>query len=137
MTNLAGMPPLGLKHAKERGTAKERRFYAWLHSEGQCCLTGLMDFQIAHTGRLQHGKGMARKARLNTCLPLQWQLHIEEERSREAFWEKAGFPGDTRFDWSERLFDLFEKQEDPTSLLMDMRDRANLLFLGDILRREK
>ena len=136
MTNLAGLKPRR-KAERERFTPKERRFNAWMHDYGRCCLSARPDFEIAHTGRIEHGKGMARKASLNTCLPLQWLLHKAEERDREGFWSNAGFPGNDRFAWSERLFDIFEAGDDPTDLLMDMHERADLLFVGGILRGSK
>ena len=123
--------PLGPKLARERFTSAEKAYYQWLHMDvGRCCLSGRTDgLTIAHTGRLAHGKGMGRKAMLNTCLPLYGPLHAAEERGREEFWRQAGFPGDERFAWSERLYDIFNANPDDyraiADLLVDMWGKAN------------
>ena len=151
---LMGKPPLGLKQPKERGSATEKRFYAFMHSDFiTCCLTGQPGPDTAHTGGVEHGKAMGMKAPLATCLPLIRPLHIEEERSRKTFWPRVGFDGDSRFDYSYRLYDLFEKLDqyrnqpilqraqqigaEVIALLADMQARANRAEIYDMLRNGK
>lgn len=112
-----------------RGTTLEKRYFRWMHDNVSCVLTGYRPFEIAHTGGLLEGKGMARKSALWTCLPIRRELHLIEERNRREFWERVGFPD--HLDWAARLYDIFEKHDDPLSLLMDMQDRASR---GEIIR---
>lgn len=124
--------PLGQKQPKQRGTPLERRYYKWLHRMCFCVLTGNPTFEIAHTGGLSEGKGMGRKSRLETCLPLIRPLHVIEERQRRTFWAEVGFPD--HLDWAARLYDIFEAKDDPMSLLMDMNDRANIPAIAAMLK---
>ena len=122
---------IALKLPRERFTSAEKAYYQWMHTDvGRCCLSARPDgLEIAHTGRLAQGKGMGRKPRLDTCLPLHSALHAAEERNREEFWHQAGFPGDERFAWSERLYDIFETSPDDylaiTHWMSDMWGKAN------------
>lgn len=129
MNDLSNRGALGQKQIKERFTPLEGRYYAWLHLNGMCCLTGYKPFEIAHTGK----KHTAMKAPLRTCLLLRKELHMLQEKYRAEFWDGAGFPDSDRFDWSIRLFEMFEKNEDPTPLLMDMAGRANRDYLMEVL----
>ncbi len=120
------------KTPSKRGTEKERRYYAWLHGNCACVLTGNPIFEVAHTGGLAHGKGMGRKAALETCLPLIRDLHVIEERRRDLFWLEAGFPD--YIAWAERLYDIFEKGDDPTALILDMNEGANREAIRNMLK---
>ena len=131
MTRIATRPVLP-KQPSLRFTARERRYYRWLHENGSCCMTGQRPFELAHTGGLAQGKGMGRKAAIWTVLPLIRDLHIAEERGRFEFWRNAGFPD--HLDWAIRLYDIFEAKGDPASLLLDMQDRANRTFLLSIMK---
>jgi hypothetical protein len=138
MSNLAGLPPRGLKATRiERYSAAERDYFRWLHSFGQCCLSGRPEIDIAHTGGLKEGKGMGLKAVVETSLPLHWLLHRHEERYRDRFWRMAGFPD--HIAWAQRLYDIYEKGGDryeAEALLRDMQDRASIEFLTEILMTE-
>lgn len=135
--NLANRGPMGLKAGKERFTPRERRYFKWLHTwnmgQGMCCLTGRLDIELAHTSTVAEGKGMSIKGPLRHVLSIARPLHHFEERFRDTFWSDAGFPGKTRFHWSERLLDIFEAGEDPMALFMDMQARADRAFLAQIL----
>lgn len=110
-------------------------YFKWLHSYQTCCLTGRQDIQIAHTGGLAQGKGMALKSAVWTCLPLSAPLHWAEERGREDFWFNAGFQGEDRFHWSIRLHEIYQQNDDPTTLFADMQLRANRAYLATILEK--
>lgn len=131
--NLANLPPMGQKLRSMRGSTEEKKYFWWLHSVGQCCLTGRHDFELAHTGTQAEGKGMARKAALWTVLPLSRPLHHAEERNRAEFWQNAGFPYPQHIHWAERLYDIWNKREDPTPLFLDMAAQANRQYLQQIL----
>lgn len=118
---------MGLKQPNLRFTNAERQFFTWAHDNCVCCLTGQPEFQMAHTGR----KYTALKSPPWTCLPITHQLHLAEERDRKGFWEGVGFPD--HLIWAERLWDHFTTGQNPTALLMDMRDRANKDFIVSIL----
>ncbi len=120
------------KTPNRRGTLIEKNYYRWLHQNAACCLTGYTPFEIAHTGGLSEGKGTGRKSNLETCLPLRLELHRHEEQGREKFWQLAGFPD--HLAWAERLFDIFEANDDPTTLLWDMQERANRAFLMECMK---
>lgn len=134
-----GLPPVSAKKREYRNSEagrEEAAYNAWLHNDvGICGLTGRTDIENAHTGTLREGKGMSIKAAVWTILPLSRPLHHYEERNRATFWPRAGFPGDTRFDWSIRLFDIFKAKDDPMPLLLDMREKADRDFLETILRK--
>ncbi|MEM6546468.1 MAG: hypothetical protein AAF713_01855 [Pseudomonadota bacterium] len=92
------------KHDNQRFTQEERRYYAWLH-ELPCCLSMVsIGVQVAHTGGLSEGKGVARKADLQTCLPLHYRLHYWEERNRRLFWRQVGVDP---IRWSAKLYQAF------------------------------
>jgi len=130
--NIGNRPPLGLKAPKERYTPQEARYYAWLHDQGQCCLTGRADIELAHTGGLTEGKGTGRKAWLKTVLPIAKPLHVLEERNRRQFWVQAGHPD--YLAWAERLFDIYEANYSPLALFLDMQEQADRAFLTTVLR---
>lgn len=119
------------RQPSQRHTPQEKAYYAWMHDRCTCCLTGSPEFHIAHTDGLAQGTGMAQKASLSTCLPLVHLLHLEEEKGRERFWQNAGIPD--YLAWAERLYDLFETNQRPDDLLLDMQDRANRDYLLQIL----
>lgn len=110
------------------------KYFKWLHSFETCCLTDRSDIQIAHTGDLRHGKGMAIKAAEWTCLPISARLHWYEEGNRKTFWPNAGFPDGEHIAWAERLHDIYEKQDDPIPLFLDMQEQADWEYLATILR---
>lgn len=130
MPNLLGQSPVQ-KTDNMRGTATERRYFAWLATWGQCCVSGRLDFDLAHTGGTGRGKGMGRKSHLSTVLPLARPLHVVEEQNRELFWARIGIPD--RLDWAARLYDIFEAGDDPTSLFLDMQGKADRGFMAGIL----
>lgn len=125
--------PMGQKLKSMRGSTEERKYNWWLHSLGECCLTGRQDIELAHTGTHAEGKGMSRKAAVWTILPLSRALHHAEERNRAEFWQQAGFPYPEHIHWAERLYDHFTKREDPSALLADMQAKANRSFLQQVL----
>lgn len=133
--SLTGKGPLGLKEPRTRHTAMEKAYFAWVRDTCVCCLTGQPTFEISHTGSLAHGKGMAVKAVPWTCLPIIRALHVVEERGRDAFWREVGLPD--HIEWAVRLYDIFEKREDPTPLLLDAQARANRPFIISILEKAK
>lgn len=136
--NLMGKEPAGQKQPKERFTPKERAYFRWLHTwdmgHGQCALSARWDIELAHTSTVAQGKGMSLKGPLRHIIPLSKPLHHVEERTRDTFWPAVGFPGNTRFDWSERLFEIFEAGDDPRALFADMQAKANREFMAAILR---
>ena len=132
MTRIVTPQPIFQKTPNLRGTPLERRYYKWLHENCACCLTMQPEFDICHTGGLTEGKGMGRKAAIKTCLPLIRKLHLTEEAGRERFWEAVGIPD--YLAWAERLFDLFETDQSPEDLLMDMHERANLIEVARMMR---
>lgn len=117
----------------ERGTALERRYFAWLHSYQTCCLSGRMDIDLAHTGGLIDGKGLGLKSPLRTVLPLSRPLHHVEESRRGDFWTCAGVPDYRAF--AKRLFKIFKQGEPPHDLFADMQAKANRAYLAQILRK--
>ena len=118
------------KPENHRHTAKERAYYAYLHRDPLCCLTGQTHgVQVAHTGP----KAMALKAPLSSCLPILHSLHDFEERHRAEFWVNAGFPD--HLAWAERLFDLFETSQPKEPLIYDMIARANRAYLMEVLNK--
>lgn len=132
MSDLMNRGPLGQKQPGiKRGSTLERRYYKWLHSYRECCLTGRHDIELAHTGGLTEGKGTGRKASVKTVLPLARPLHHIEERNRRGFWNAVGISD--RLAFAERLFDLFEQNEPPNHLYADMRAKADFRFLAAIL----
>lgn len=117
-----------------RGTAEERRYYAWLKGM-PCCLTGNTDgVQFAHTGAWGEGKGLGQKAALWTVLPLHHVLHAVEERGRQLFWTSVKIEP---VPWATRLYDQFTKdnRHEAELILAEMRQEANRDFLVQILRR--
>ncbi len=137
MTNLAGLPPMGLKAVGiARYSRTEQYYFRWLHTLS-CALTGNnIDIQIAHTGGLREGKGMRLKAPVNTCLPIHYRLHLEEEKNRAAFWKGVGFDP---VPFAERLFEIYEQGADSAlafDLLWDTRNKANQSFIAEILMRK-
>ena len=133
-----GLPPVSRKRAdyrKSEARREESAYCKWLHEWKMCCLSGRPDIQVAHTSDVADGKGMAIKGPIRHALPLSFWLHLYEERNRSTFWPDAGFPCNERYKWAERLFDIFEANDDPTTLFLDMQDRANKAFLADILRK--
>lgn len=133
MSMVTPRPLLGQKVKSLRHTGIERRYYKWLHDNCCCVLTGYKPFDIAHTGGLSQGKGMATKAALHTCLPLRRELHLIEERSRKDFWAQVGLPD--HLAWAERLYDNFETGDDPTTLLLDMQEQANRSVIASMLSK--
>ena len=133
--DLMGRGEMGLKQDQgpKRFSALERRYYRWLHSYQECCLTGRHDIELAHTGGYAQGKAMGAKASVMTVLPLARDLHHAEEADRQAFWREVGIKDYLAF--AERLFDLFEANEPPHVLYADMRARADLHFMAQILLR--
>jgi hypothetical protein len=126
--NITPRGPLGQKPPKERFTPLERRYYAWLHSNCVCCLTAYPELHIAHTGK----KAMGKKAPLKTCLPIRYELHLVEEKRREWFWEQVGITD--YLDWAVRLYDIFEGDDDPRTLLADMFAKSNKTALAAMLK---
>lgn len=128
---------LGQKQSNQRGTPEERRYFKWLGTwdmgHGQCVLTGRWDIERAHTSDVGDDKGMAYKGPLKHVLTISQPLHWFEEKNRTTFWPNAGFPDNTRFDWAERLYDIWEAGDDPTDLFQDMQAKANRDFLAQIL----
>jgi len=130
----ANKGPLGQKQSNMRGTPEEKRYFWWLHSMSECCLSGRIDIELAHTSDVSDDKGMSYKGPLRHVLPISRPLHRFEEQNRPTFWPNAGFPDNTRYEWAERLYDIFEAGDDPTTLFQDMQAKANRAFLEQILR---
>lgn len=127
--NILSKPPLGLKQPKERGTPKERAYYAWLHDDPLCCLTGqTYGIEIAHTGPKD---ALGRKAPLATCLPIIGALHGFEESNRCAFWVGVGFPD--HIEWAIRLMDMFETGQRKEVVLDEMIAMANRDYIAGLL----
>ena len=122
--------PVEQKAEPYRFTPEERAYFKWLHQTCLCCLTGYPVFELAHTGR----KHMALKSHPSTVLPIRHELHLYEERNRALFWREVNIP-DYK-DWALRLYEIWEKREDPMGLLLDMQDKANKHFIAQILRGE-
>lgn len=117
-----------------RFTKEESDYYAWLHDDGVCCLTGRTDgINIAHTGGPDEGKGMGRKAYLHTCLPIFWRLHMIEERQREFFWTSAGFPD--YLVWAKRLHDHYTTGQPKELVIYAMIARANREYLTGVMTK--
>lgn len=132
MSRVANRGPLGQRrHAPARFSNAERLYYRWLHSFGQCCLTGRSDIELAHTGDLTAGKALGRKSPVWTVLPLARDVHHYEERHRAEFWASVGI--DDHLAWAERLYDIFKAKDDPTALFLDMQEKANRGYLAGIL----
>ena len=119
------------KTPSQRHTPEERAFNRWLHSGGTCCLTDYPYFHIAHTGGLPEGKGMGVKSWLGTGLPLRFELHLIEERTRETFWEQVGFADYLK--WAEKLYDCHNAGGDPQDILQDMHRQADRTIIADML----
>ena len=130
MTDIAERGALGQKATKQRHTAQERAYYEWMHVNGACVLTLTPSFQIAHTGGLAQGKGMSRKAALNTCLPLYYALHHLEERHRARFWE-AVLPD--YLDHAAALYECFKKGGDIYAVLAEANRKSNTDSVRDML----
>ena len=125
--NITGQP-IYQKTRKDRFTPKERAYYAWLHDDPLCCLTGQTGgIEIAHTGP----KAMSMKAPLATCLPIIKPLHDFEERNRDVFWSEAGFPD--YLAWAERLMDMFETGRPKEVVLDEMIAAANRAYIASLL----
>lgn len=129
--NLMRLAPKS-KDRSQRFTAAERNYFAWMHRECTCCLTGYPEFEIAHTGGLSEGKGTSRKSWLNTCLPIRKELHLVEERNRSEFWSRAGF--EDHLAWADRLHEIYTTEQDPNDLVADMQDLANRDWLVECLK---
>ena len=123
--------PLRQKEPTLRGTSIERRYFIWMHAKTSCIGTLQWPIEVAHTGGLQEGKGMGRKAHLWTCIPLIRALHLEEEKNRPLFWERIGYPD--HLTWAERLYDIFEADDDPSALIWDMHEGANHDYVREVL----
>lgn len=132
--------PLGQKQSNQRGTTIEGHYFHWLHNwdmgHGQCVLTARWDIELAHTSDVSGGKGMSYKGPLRHILSISRPLHLLEERTRSTFWPNVGFPGNKRLEWAERLFEIFQKGEDPTALFQDMQALANRDFLTEVLSKD-
>ncbi|MER5171617.1 hypothetical protein [Thioclava kandeliae] len=136
--DFSGRGPLGQKDQSlpKRFSAAERAYFAWLH-ELPCCVSGRIDIDIAHTGRLSEGKGIGRKAALNTCLPLSKPLHRYEEANREGFWLNVGVDPLPN---AQRLWDIYQSGgnlEDADRVIRSMQARADRHFMKQILRAQR
>lgn len=133
--NLTGKPPLGQKAQRiARYSATEREYFAWLHTL-QCALTGgNYSLDISHCGGYNEGKAMAKKADLDTCLPMVRALHLAQERNHVEFWAGVGIdPLPVAFD----LFRVFEAGRDPNNafaVLNECAARADRQYLIGILK---
>lgn len=114
-----------------RFTPAERAFNKWLHTEGTCCLTDYPQFHIAHVGGLSEGKGMSEKSFLGTALPLRFELHLLEERTRLTFWEQVGFPDYLK--WAADLYEVHKEGGHPQDILQDMHRQADRSIISDML----
>ena len=133
MTNLARLPTRGQKEQfiAPRGSPLERRYYAWMHLNCTCCVTGQPTFEAAHTGGLSEGKGMGRKANVNTCLPLIKALHVRDEEARKTFWRTVGITDYRR--QAAKLFDLFVAGKCPEAHIEAMQARVDQQYVAALL----
>jgi hypothetical protein len=124
--NLTGQKPYQ-KEGTKRFTAEEQAYYEWLH-QFECIVTGYHPFEIAHTGGIAEGKGMSRKAHLETCLPLRRELHLIEEADSERFWTAIGLPHYLKL--AKSLHEYFIKDENPLLFIRAVQDevRRDVVF---------
>lgn len=115
------------KEMNYRGTTTEKRYYAWWHESGTCCVTGQPFIEVAHTGK----KHMSLKAPLWTCLGLIEPLHVYEEKNRKLFWRTVGLPD--HLDWAKKLWDCFLAWEYPDAILAEMQGRVDRDYVRSIL----
>lgn len=104
-----------------------------------CCLT-LWHRSDARNdaAHIRYQTGMARRPPDNHVLPLRHELHLYGEHRIGDFWPRAGFKWGTDNDpraWAERLHEISGDWEAMEALVRDMAERANLLFIADVMRR--
>ena len=131
MSRVATKGPPPAKVSNLRGSTVETRYYKWLHLNCTCCVTGQPAFDIAHTGGLAQGKGMSRKAWLQTCLPLIRPLHRLEEGKSEFFWPTVGLPN--YLDDALALYQMFERGISPDADLEAMQGRIDQEYVATLL----